>query len=437
MKKKNILVDLDLIVKATICDTYQTGIFWAQYNILLEMLKNHNKEFNFYGYCDCGEKFLKEKVFKTFPELKKIKYLNIYSLSIYYKELVKFKIYNLRNAKKHCKGFFKKIYLSTTLFLFKILKLCTIFLPNKKVDLSAINIFQSFFYNTPKEILKSKNIKKFVMVYDVLPITNPEYYASDGNYAKCKQKFTKNFTCLDKNVNIITNSEFVKNEFIREIPKFKDSNIIVDFLAADKKQFFKKEIESSDEKVLKKYNIPTNSKYLLSLCSLNKRKNLAFLISAFVDFLEENPKIQDLSLVLAGPKGWLMEEMLKSIKNASKYKDKIILTGFVDEEDKNTIYNRAFTFVFPSLAEGFGLPVLEAMQCGIPVISSNTTSLPEVYGNAAIGIDPKDKNELISAITNFYFNEKLRKEYIEKGLKQAKKFSWEKTVDNMVNEYLK
>ncbi|HSQ98021.1 MAG TPA: glycosyltransferase family 1 protein [Rickettsiales bacterium] len=437
MKKKNILLDLDVIVKGVFDKSYKTGIFWTEYNILLEMKKNHGEEFNFYGFCDCGEKFLNEKVFKVFPELSWIKYFNIYSTSEYYKKLLAFKIRNLRSSKKSNKNFFAKIFLNTKIIVFKILKLLTLFLPKKHADLSSVDIYQSFFYITPKEIIRNKGIKKFVMVYDVMPITNPEFFVDDENYKTCKDKFINNLIVLDKGVNIITNSKFVMNEFKRELPKFQDSNIIVDFLAADGTQFFKKEESENDKKILIKYNIPTNSKYLLSLCSLNKRKNLAFLVSAFIDFLEENQNIQDLNLVLAGPKGWLIDDMLNNIQNCAKYKDKIILTGFVDEEDKNTIYNKAFTFIFPSLAEGFGLPVLEAMHCGIPVISSNTTSLPEVYGDAAIGISPTDKNDLISAITNFYFDEKLRQKYIEKGLKQTKKFSWEKTVDNMVNEYLK
>lgn len=236
---------------------------------------------------------------------------------------------------------------------------------------------------------------------------------------------------------IFTVSEYAKSEILKHFPKFKPENIVVNLLATDTKKYYKLDNIDKDKRneVLKKYNIPTDKKYILSLCSLNKRKNLAFLVESFVDFLHKNPQINDLNLVLAGPNGWLMDEMFNSISNADKYKDRIILAGFIDDKDVNMIYNSSFMFIYPSLAEGFGLPVLEAMQCGIPVISSNTTSLPEVYGNSAIGIDPTNMEDLEKAIKEIYFNEATRSRLIEEGLKQVKGFSWEKTVDNIINEY--
>lgn len=437
IKKINLLLDFNLIIRASFNESYKTGLFWTEYNILLELLKNESDKFNFYAFCDCSEKVYLEHVIKTFPEFEKVEYFNIYSPSRYYNKALSFKISILRKSREKIKNIFTKIFTNIKINLLKILRLFTIFLSHKKINLDYIYIYQSFFYPIPKEIIEKNNIKKFVIIHDILPITNPEYFVN-SNFEKHKNKyFIKYFSWLNKKINIFTDSSFTMEEFKREFPQFKNNNIIVNLLAADNKKYFQKKLEKKDEEVLKKYNIPTNSKYLLSLCSLNKRKNLAFLVECFVDFLERNPQVQDLNLVLAGPKGWMMDEMLASIKNCEKYKDKIILTGFIDEKDINIIYNGAFAFIFPSLLEGFGLPVLEAMQCGLPVISSNATSLPEVYGNAAIAINPTKKEELIYAISRFYSDENLRKEYIEKGLKQAKKFSWEKTVDNMVNEYLK
>ena len=176
---------------------------------------------------------------------------------------------------------------------------------------------------------------------------------------------------------------------------------------------------------------------IITLSSLNKRKNLAFLIESFVEFLKKNKNIDDLVLVLAGPSGWLMEEMFTSIKNVGEYKDKIILTGFVDDKDVNIIYNSAYAFIFPSLAEGFGLPVLEALSCGVPTISSNSTSLPEVYGDSALSFDPTNKKELIDIMEKVYFDNNLRKTLIEKGFNQAKKFSWDKTTEIIINKYRK
>lgn len=258
----------------------------------------------------------------------------------------------------------------------------------------------------------------------MIPYTNPEFFdIKKAN--KVKLNFVEKISKIDIDTIIFTNSEYTKNELLKYFPKFKNENVITTLLAADSNKYYKLE------------DIDLNQKYILSLCSLNKRKNLAFLVESFVEFLDKNPQVQDLNLVLAGPKGWLMDEMFKSIEKAEKYKDKIIITGFIEDNDMNIIYNSAFMFIFPSLAEGFGIPVLEAMQCGISVISANTTSLPEVYGDSAIGINPTNKGQLVEAISNLYNNENLREKLSNDGLEQSKKFNWGKTLDNMVKEYLK
>ena len=132
-----------------------------------------------------------------------------------------------------------------------------------------------------------------------------------------------------------------------------------------------------------------------------------------------------------------MEEMFASIKNTGKYKDKIILTGFVDDKDLNIVYNSACAFIFPSLAEGFGLPVLEALSCGVPTISSNSTSLPEVYDDSVLSFNPTKKEELVDAMKKIYFDNNLRDQLIESSFNQIKKFSWDKTTEIIVNEYRK
>ena len=159
------------------------------------------------------------------------------------------------------------------------------------------------------------------------------------------------------------------------------------------------------------------------------------LLDCFIEFLSKNKNIQDLYLVLAGPKGWKIDNLFEKIADCKEYKDKIILTGFLDEKDINCIYNNALFFVFPSLYEGFGLPVLEAMQCGVPVISSNKSSMPEVYGDAALPIDPENKDDLMEAIEKLYYDENLRKNLSEKGLVRSKSFDWGKTVKIMTSGY--
>ncbi len=112
----------------------------------------------------------------------------------------------------------------------------------------------------------------------------------------------------------------------------------------------------------------------------------------------------------------------------------IHLTGFIDEEDKALLYQHALVFLYPSFYEGFGLPILEAMQCGAPVITSDATAMPEVAGDAALLVNPNDPKELKEAMHELYRDEDLRKVLTKKGLARASRFSWKKTVQKMMKE---
>ncbi len=128
-------------------------------------------------------------------------------------------------------------------------------------------------------------------------------------------------------------------------------------------------------------------------------------------------------------------EKTYDLAKASPYKDDIQFINFVDQHDLNAIYSAAQIFVFPSLSEGFGLPVIEAMAAGTPVITSNTTSLPEVVGQAGILVDPLDTEKLAQVMHQVLSDKNLRKDLINKGLGQAKKFNWAKTAEQTKKIY--
>ncbi|MBT6229755.1 MAG: glycosyltransferase family 4 protein, partial [Candidatus Scalindua sp.] len=143
---------------------------------------------------------------------------------------------------------------------------------------------------------------------------------------------------------------------------------------------------------------------------------------------------KDYKLVIAGEKGWLYKQIFKEVEHRDLKKE-ILFLGVVKDEDLPMLYNCADIFVYPSLYEGFGLPPLEAMACGIPVITSNTSSLPEVIGNAGIMVDPEDDNSLSEAIFNVLKDEDLRYQMSKNGLKRAKLFSWEKAAKEILEIY--
>lgn len=183
-------------------------------------------------------------------------------------------------------------------------------------------------------------------------------------------------------------------------------------------------------KIKKKYNLP--SEFILYLGTLEPRKNIKNLIKAY--FLYKSTSNNDIKLVIAGGKGWLYEDIFSLVEEKQLEED-VIFTGYVDEEDIVPLYNAATLFVYPSLYEGFGLPPLEAMACGTPVITSNVSSLPEVVGDAAIKVDPNNIKELFKVINKILGNESLQREMIQKGIERSKKFTWEKTATETIKVY--
>ncbi|MFA6285129.1 MAG: glycosyltransferase family 1 protein [Parcubacteria group bacterium] len=180
-----------------------------------------------------------------------------------------------------------------------------------------------------------------------------------------------------------------------------------------------KVIDRNDPKLLdiqRKYSLPY--KFVLYLGNIEPRKNISSIVAAYKKTVSENPILEGCTLVLAGNISPLCREMVE--------KENLKTCGYIEREDRPYVYNLASLFVYPSFFEGFGLPVLEAMACGTPVIASNNSSIPEVAGEAAIFIDPNRPSELYEAIEALLTNEKLYAKIKERGLAQSQKLSWKK-----------
>jgi glycosyltransferase involved in cell wall biosynthesis len=168
--------------------------------------------------------------------------------------------------------------------------------------------------------------------------------------------------------------------------------------------------------------------YLLYVGTLHPRKNLVRLVQAFAVLLRSSlsmpePLPSNLQLVLAGQKGWLYDKVFAQVRELG-LTERVVLTGYVPDADLPVLLSGALAFVFPSLHEGFGLPVLEAMACATPVICSNVSSLPEVAGDAALLVDPLDTGLLAEAISQIVIDEGLRRMLVERGFRQIRRFSW-------------
>jgi glycosyltransferase involved in cell wall biosynthesis len=181
------------------------------------------------------------------------------------------------------------------------------------------------------------------------------------------------------------------------------------------------------EKVRARYGLPP--KFILGLGTLQPRKNFTRLIKAFADL-----RFADLRLVIAGGKGWLYEEIFATVARLG-LEEKVVFPGFVADEDLPALYNLADLFVFPSLYEGFGLPPLEALACGTPVITSDASSLPEVMGEAGLMVEATDVGALAEAMGRVLEDDALREGMIARGMEQTRKFTWKRAASRLLDLY--
>jgi glycosyltransferase involved in cell wall biosynthesis len=194
------------------------------------------------------------------------------------------------------------------------------------------------------------------------------------------------------------------------------------------------EDETELRKIREIYGIERD--YILSVSSIQPRKNLIRLIEAYSCLRGLRPEGKLPQLVLVGKRGWLDNETFRAAQRHSVNND-IAFTGYVAEKDLPALYSGATCFVYPSFFEGFGLPVLEAMQCRVPVIAGNRTSIPEVVGQAGLLFDPFDTNSLVQALTLMLDNSEYRAALRIQGLERASEFSWKQTAQLTLKAYQK
>lgn len=180
-----------------------------------------------------------------------------------------------------------------------------------------------------------------------------------------------------------------------------------------------------------RYNLPFN--FIFFLGAFEPRKNIIGLVNAYEMLRDEmNPVLDRYKLVIAGSVGWKSEKIIKSI-NQSRYKRDIYRTSFIEDEDKSFVYNLASVFAYPSFFEGFGLPPLEAMKCGTPVVASNNSSLIESVGDGGILVDAQRPDEIAVALREIILNKDLRDDLELRMIKQTQRFSWSKSAKKFVS----
>ncbi|MFA6888196.1 MAG: glycosyltransferase family 1 protein [Candidatus Woesearchaeota archaeon] len=262
--------------------------------------------------------------------------------------------------------------------------------------------------------------KSVVTIADMTFFSHPQHHLSKKNFYF---KFMIPFA-IKKADAVIAISQSTKNDILKNV-FINPSKIHTIPLAADS-LFKQKDKKEAKEFVKNKYKIQTQ--FILFVGMLEPRKNIKGLIESF-SLLNTNHL-----LVIVGKKGWLYDEIFTFVKE-KRLENKVIFTGYIPDQDLCFFYSAATLFVYPSFYEGFGIPIIEAMACGCPVITSNNSSMKEIAKDAAILISPSNTQELFYAINNLLNSKKKQAELKKKGFQRVKKYFWSNTGKKTVELY--
>jgi glycosyltransferase involved in cell wall biosynthesis len=277
----------------------------------------------------------------------------------------------------------------------------------------------------------NSTLQRIVTSYDLIPHLHPEFCDSvePGHF----NEFLRSIRPTDF---VLAISHSTKNDLVNALNYVDHQRVFVTPLAASKGFSLYPEYESANVGITPPTPIlQLPSKYILSVATLEPRKNTKLLLEAFAKIHSSIPST-DVSLVLVGGKGWVKDDLASYSKRLG-VSDNVVFTGYLPDEVLPTVYSQALFFVYPSLYEGFGLPVLEAMQCGLPVITSNNSSLAEIATNAALLVDATSCDELTTAIETLLSDSNLRDRLRRAGISRASAYSWTSTATATVKAYNK
>ena len=274
--------------------------------------------------------------------------------------------------------------------------------------------------------LVGRSCRYVVTVHDVIPLILPETFTPRHRLV-VRLALARVRRRADL---VVVPSHAVKRDVVRRVGLPEDRVVVTH--EGCEPRFRPVRSDAARRDVAARYGLPP--RYVLAVGTLEPRKNLTTLLEAFARLRRDGEVDADLRLVLAGARGWLDEPIFATVRSLG-LEDAVRFTGFVDDADLPAVYSGAALFVFPSLREGFGLPLLEAMACGVPVVTSNISSMPEVAGDAAMLVDPRDADGLAAAIARVLRDEALRDRLREAGIARSRQFSWEATARRTLDAY--
>ena len=285
-----------------------------------------------------------------------------------------------------------------------------------------------WFAKWPEWSKDDKKWRRCLTVHDLIAWKHPEWFPSE--VAGYRQRWSN---WIKQSNFLICDSAATKNDLLELFPEVSENQTAVVYLGPTLKGS-SHDMENPANHSAKLPSALVGREYLLSVCTIEPRKNLGRLLLAFKEFKEITKS--DCLLALVGGTGWLqdIDELLRSL---GKFSADVVSTGYVPSEMLPSLYKNAVAFVYPSLYEGFGLPVLDAMSMGVPVMTSNVSSLPEITGESALLVNPFQTNEIADALCTIYSKSELRKDLSAAGLERSKLFSWERCAAGTMQAYEK
>ena len=299
----------------------------------------------------------------------------------------------------------------------------------KIVGLSSTLEKSDLIYSPYYPVPSKREAKAILTIHDLIPLVHPEWFNNPSTIRFFEKNLRESAKYADK---IIADSRCTK----RDIVKFYDiEEEKVEVIHLAPCSIFKNTQDCNFPFINDVPKIVSEKRpYFLSVATLEPRKNLVRTIKAFELFRDSEKNLEP-ALLLVGKSGWKNEELLKTFNN-SRYKDSIFFTGYLSDKDLISVYQQALAFTYPSLYEGFGLPVLEAMSSGVPVITSNNSSLAEIATDAALCCDPYSVEEIAVSMQRIAESQTLRQNLAALGIQRSNEFSWEKTAEETANVFL-
>lgn len=292
---------------------------------------------------------------------------------------------------------------------------------DEEIALSQLDIVHSNNFRFPKDI----TAKKVVTLYDVCFLEYPEY-ATEANRLFCYKGTLDSMLFADK---IIAISQYTKERLLHFFPSVDEKRVEVVYCGNRDTLLH----ERADENIIRKYDL-SRDEYFLAVGTIEPRKNYGTLLKAYKIY--KNNRKNYKKLCIAGGYGWLQNNFKNDVIDLGLTED-VIITGYVSESELSNLYRYCFAFVYPTWYEGFGLPVLEAMNFGKPVIASNVTSIPEIIGQSELLINPKCNEQIAIYMEKLENDKELYLYHVERNYERVKKFSWQKSALQLKDIYMK